>query len=112
VAGLLPHIQLIQSLILLFLVANVLADDPLVPAYRGYEVPSRPKTLARIILLPLSIDSRQVDRAFPLDKSNHLRHSVFRRDRNHHVNMVRQQMTFLDAALFLLGQFAFGAFGN
>jgi hypothetical protein len=35
---------------------------------------------------------------FPLDKADHLRHGIFRRDGNEHVDMVGHPMPFLDLA--------------
>src|ERR1700761_5621539 len=64
----------------------------------------RPEVLPSVILLPLSIHTRQMNRALALDESHHLRHRVLRRDRDHHVDMVRQQRTFFNPALSLLGQ--------
>src|SRR5205823_13212692 len=39
-----------------------------------------------------------------LDIPYHLRHRVLRRNRNHHVHMIRHQMPFLDSTLLLLCQ--------
>jgi hypothetical protein len=52
--------------------------------------------------LPLSIHSRQMDRDPSLDKPDHLRNRVLRRDQ--HVHTVRQQMPFLNPALILKRQ--------
>ena len=42
---------------------------------------------------------------FPLDKADHLRHAIFRRDGNEHVDMVGHPMPFLDLALAAPRQF-------
>ena len=56
VAGSFPEVELVQSFVFLFLVANVLADHGFIPAYRGHHVPSRPEVLTNEILLALAID--------------------------------------------------------
>jgi hypothetical protein len=48
----------------------------------------------------------QVYGALSLNKTNDLRNSIFRRDRDHHVNMVGHQMLLLDPALLLFSQFS------
>jgi hypothetical protein len=45
-----------------------------------------------------------MDRALPLDEPDHLRHRVFRRDGDQHVDMVRQEVALLNATLLLLRQ--------
>jgi hypothetical protein len=45
-----------------------------------------------------------MDRALPLDKPDHLRHRVLRRDGDQHVDMIGQQVAFFDPALLLLRQ--------
>jgi hypothetical protein len=51
------------------------------------------------VSLALSIDSRQVDCAFAFDEADDLGHGVFWRNRDHHVHMVRHQMSFNNATL-------------
>jgi len=46
----------------------------------------------------------RVDRAFPLDVPDHLRHCILWWDRNQHMNMVRHQVPFFDLALSLSSQ--------
>jgi hypothetical protein len=101
-----PQVQLVQALIFHFLVANVLPNHSLIPAYCRYQIPSRPEMLTNVILFSLPVRPRQVNRALALDIPNHLRHCVFRRYRNQYVHMVRHQMAFLDLAFTLLGQIA------
>src|SRR5712664_1284224 len=53
-----------------------------------------------------SVYTGQMDRTFTLDEPDHLRNRVFWRNRNHHVNVIRHQMTFFDPAFLLLCQLA------
>jgi hypothetical protein len=57
--------------------------------------------LAHEVAFALSIDPRQVDRALALDEPDDLRHRIFRRNRQQHVDMVGHQMPFLDFRFFL-----------
>ena len=43
---------------------------------------------------------------FALDKTDHLRNRVFRWDRDHHVDVIRHEVTLLDPAFLLQGQLA------
>jgi len=45
-----------------------------------------------------------MDRTLPFDEANHLRDRMFRWNRNQHMHVIREKMTFLDPALFLLRQ--------
>jgi hypothetical protein len=45
-----------------------------------------------------------MDRALSLDEPDHLRHRVFRWDRDQHVHVIGEKMALLDPAFFLLGQ--------
>ena len=76
-----------------------------VPTYGRDEVPSRPKMLPYKIAFLLAVYSGQMDRTFTLDEPDHLRNRIFWRNRNHHVNVIRQ-MTFFDPAFLLLCQLA------
>ena len=60
--------------------------------------------LAHKIPLPLPVDSRYVNRTFPLDVPDHLRYRILRRYGDHHVNVVGHQMPLLNPALFLFGE--------
>ena len=53
------------------------------------------------IAFALSINPRHVDRALALDETYHLRHRVFRRDRQQHVHVIGHQMPFLDLRFLL-----------
>ena len=68
----LPEVELVQSFVFLFLVADVLADHGFIPAYRGHHVPSRPEVLTNEILLALSIDPGKMNRTLALDVSHYL----------------------------------------
>jgi hypothetical protein len=57
------------------------------------------------ISLSPSVYSRQMDGALALDEPNHLRHRILRWDRDQHVHVIRQQISFHDPAFLLLGQF-------
>jgi hypothetical protein len=106
VAGLTPEVHLLQPLVLLFLIADVIADHFFIPANRRYEIAACPKALPDEIPPVLALGPCEMDRAFPLDEASHLRDSVFRRYRYHHVNVIGRQMPFLDPAFLLLSQFA------
>ena len=106
VAGSIPQLQLFESLVLLFLIADVLANRRLVSAHRGNEVPPRPEVLADEVPLPLAVHPRQVDRTLPLDETDHLLHRILRRNRNQHVDVIGHQMPLLNPALLLRGQFS------
>ena len=54
--------------------------------------------------LSLAINSREVDCALAFDVPDHLTDRIFRRYRQQHVNVVRHQMPFFDAAFPLFGQ--------
>ena len=94
--------QLVQALVLRFLVPDVLADNLLVSSHRGNEVAARPEMLAYEIALSLAKRAGDMDRALPLEVSNGLRHRVLGRDRNQDVHVVGHEMPLLDAALLLL----------
>ncbi len=63
-----PEVELIQSLVLFLMVADVGSDRPLVPSYRVDEKTARPEVLPHEIALPFAVDARQVNRALALDK--------------------------------------------
>jgi hypothetical protein len=49
--------------------------------------------------------TRQMNRTFPFDISDHLRYRIFRRDRDQHVYMISRQVPFLYPAYFVFCQF-------
>jgi len=65
-----------------------------------------PKVLPYEVALPLAVDPSQVDSALALDVPNHLRNRILWRDRNHHMDVIRHQMAFLDPARLLHRQSA------
>src|SRR5258708_4842743 len=101
-----PEVHLLQALVLLLLVADVVPDHLFVAPDCRNEIPARPEALPDEISPLLAIDARQMDGTLPLDETDHLRHGVFRRDRDHHVDMVGHQMPLLDPTLFLLRKLA------
>jgi hypothetical protein len=74
----------------------------LVATNRRHLKPSWPKVLTDQIPLPLSVHLRQMDRALPLDISNHARYRVLKWYRDHPVHMVGPQMPFFNLTLLLL----------
>ena len=52
------------------------------------------------------MDSMRRPRTLALDEPDHLRDRIFRWNRDHHVNMIRHQMAFLDPAFLLHRQSA------
>jgi hypothetical protein len=54
----------------------------------AYKVSSGPEVLPHEVRLFLSVYPSKVDRTLPLDEPDHLRHRIFRRDRDHHVDVV------------------------
>ena len=99
-----PQIHLFQAPIFLLLPLDVVPYHLGVPSNRGYEVPSRPEVLTYEVAFSLSVHASQMDRAFALDEPDHLRHGVFRRDRDQHVHVIGQKMAFLDPTFLLLSQ--------
>ena len=83
---------------------NVLPDDFLVSTHRRYEVAPGSEVLPDKVPLHLGVAPRDVDGTLPFDVTDNLRHSILRRDRNHHVHMIRHQMALFDPAFFLLRQ--------
>src|SRR4029077_2100095 len=53
-----------------------------------------------------AINTGQMDSALAFNIADHLRDRIFRRDRDHHVNVIRHQMAFLDSAFLLHRQLA------
>jgi hypothetical protein len=67
------------------------------------EKSASPEALANEISFPLSVYAGDVDGTLSLDKAHHLRHRVFRRNRDQHVHVVRLQMALLDPTFLLRG---------
>ena len=60
----------------------------------------RPEVLTHEVVLSLPVNP-EMDRAFALDEPDHLRYRVLRRNRDHHVHMIRHQVPFFDLRLHL-----------
>jgi hypothetical protein len=70
------------------------------------KISASPKALADKISLPFSVHTRDVDGTLSLDKADHLRHRVFRRDQDQHMHVIRLHMALLDPTLLLRSQLA------
>lgn len=95
---------MVVALVLLFLISDVRAHYLLVQSYRGDKVTSGPEVLAREIPLSAPKLARNLDRAFALDVPDHVRHRVFRRDAQAHVNVIAHQMPLHDLRRLVLDQ--------
>lgn len=71
------------------------------PSTRSSRVP---KMLPHVVPLPAGELPRDMNRALPLDLSDHLRDRVLRRNRDHHVHVVSHQVAFFDLAFLLSRQ--------
>src|SRR5271165_4923569 len=91
--------QLVQSLVLFLLVLDVVTNDPLIAPDRRNEISPGPKVPPDEASVALAIDPSQMDRALALDIPHDLADRVLGRDRQHHVNVVGQQMPLFDPAL-------------
>ena len=101
-----PQIHLIQAAVFLLLISDVLPYHRFVSSYGRDEVPSGPEMLPHEAALPLPIDPRQMDRTLTLDKPDHLRNRIFWGNRDHHVDVIRHEVTLLDPAFLLQRQLA------
>lgn len=86
--------QLVKPSVFGLMLLDVFADHILIPTYRGYKVPSGPEIVAGEVFLFAEEAPCNVDDTFALDKTNHLRHAVFRRDADQHAHMVHHKMAF------------------
>ncbi len=93
--------KLLQALVFLLLVLDVLSDRHFVASNRAHKITMRPEALTHEIALSFAVDPRQVDRALAFDAPHHVRHRIFRWNRQKHVNMVRKQMPLFDLRFFL-----------
>src|SRR5260370_41336572 len=101
-----PQIYLLQAAVLSLLISDVLPYHRFVSTDGRGEVPSRPQMLPHKITLLFPVYAGQMDRTLALDKPDHLRDRIFRWNRNHHGNVIRNQATFFDPAFLLLRQLA------
>src|SRR5262245_60443784 len=99
VATLLQQVELIDSLILCFLFADVPTDDRLVSPYGRDEVTACPEVLPHEVALTFHERPRDVDRTLALHEPDDVRHGVFRRDRDQHVHVIDHQMALLAPTL-------------
>src|SRR5262249_43818617 len=104
VATLLHEVELLDSLVLCFLFADVPPDDRFVPADGRNEVTARPEVLPHEVAPPVHERPRNVDGALALDEPDDVRNGVLRRDRDEHVHVVGHQVALLDSAFLLLGE--------
>jgi hypothetical protein len=103
--GLWDQGKLVHFTILQLLVLDVGSDGFLVSSHCRDEIAPSPELVPReIARLALAV-LHDPDRILALHEGDHLRHGIFRRDRNEHVNMVGHQMPFLDLALAAPRQF-------
>src|SRR5262249_29650456 len=99
-------VQLFQAAIFLLLVPDVFPYQGLVPPDGRHEKPPSPEALTDEVSSLFSIHARQVNGTLFLDEADHLRNRIFRRNRDHHVHVIRQQMPLLDPAFLLRSQLA------
>ena len=97
--GLWDQGKLIHFAILKLLVLDVGPDRFFVSPYRRDEIAPSPKFVPReIARLALDILT-DPDRTLALHEADYLRHGIFRRNRNQHVDMIGHQMPLLYLAL-------------
>src|SRR5690606_24823464 len=90
----------------MLLIPNVLPNHFFVSTHGGNEVASRPEMLTYKVTALLTVHPGHVDRTLALDKSNHLRNSIFRWYRYQHMHVIRHQMAFFYRAFLLFRQLA------
>ena len=95
---------MIQSFVFVFPGTNVFPNHRPILADRRDKVPPGAEVLPNEIALPPFVDPCQVNRTFPLDVSDYLRHAYFGWIESHHMHVIRHQMPVLDSALLLLSQ--------
>jgi len=84
--------------------AYVLSNHFLISSYRRYKISSRPKTPSNKIPLLPHVLPRNMNGTLSFDKSHHLPYRIFRRYQDHHVYMIRHQVTLLNYTLPLFSQ--------
>jgi hypothetical protein len=90
-----------QPQVFLLLVLDVFLDRLFVTPNRTDEIAARPEALPDEIASPLAVRPHQMDCALAFDVPDHVRHRVFWRDRQQHVNVIRKQMSLFDFRFFL-----------
>ena len=91
-----------QAVVLLLLLLDVLLDHRFVASDGGDEVSSGPEVLPEKITLTLAVNAGQMDRALTIDKTDHLGDGVFRRDRDHHVKVIRHEILIVERNAILI----------
>jgi hypothetical protein len=71
-----------------------------------YDLTPRPEALTDEVSFLFPVYARQVYGALSFDEVDHVRDRMLRRDRDHHVHVIRQQMPLLDPAFLLRSQLA------
>jgi hypothetical protein len=101
----LEQTRLVEFLVVLFLTANVLADRTLIDPHGGQEIPPRPEVVTFEVPIPTHESAGRPNRTLAFDVSDHVRNSMLWWNSDHHMHVVRAQMTFQDLTLPLFGQF-------
>ena len=81
------------------MVLDIGPDGFLVPPNRRDEIAPSPEFVSRKIARFALDVLRNPDRTLAFHEPDHLRHGVFRRNRNQHVDVIGHQMPFFDPAL-------------
>lgn len=95
---------LVKFLVVLFLVANVLADRAFIDPHRGHEIPPRPEVVTFEASIPTHEIAGRPNRTLALDVPNHMRNRMLRWNPEHHMYVVWAQMPLQDLTLPLPGQ--------
>ena len=96
---------LVEFLVVLFLMANVLADRALIDPHCGHEVSPRPEVVTFEAPIPTHEIAGRPNRALALDVPDHMRNRMLRWNSDHHMHVVQAQMTLQNLALPLFGKF-------
>jgi len=83
------------------LVPDVFPNHLLISTNRRGKIPSSPEMLAYIVPPSIRIYPGNMDRTLFFDKSDGLSYRVLRRYRNHHVHVIRHQVSFFNHAFLL-----------
>jgi hypothetical protein len=89
----LKHTQLIETTIFLLLLLDVSPDGRFIFSNGRNIVTPGPEMLAGKILTMTHKIPRYMNRTLTLDESDYLRHGVFRRYRDQHMNMIGLEMS-------------------
>jgi hypothetical protein len=83
---------------------DVFTDLRFVSTHRGHEVAACPELVPCKVALPLSVTTRDMDRALPFDEPDHLRDRVLRWNFDQHMDVIGHQMPFHDPTILLSRQ--------